>query len=39
MVEAFIWADSENTEKLLNAFPEHFEKLYQFHLKVKGGKE
>ena len=37
MVEAFLRADVENTEKLLNTFPEYFEKLYQFHLKE--GKE
>ena len=42
MVEAFVHADRENTEKLLNAFPEYFKQLHQFHLAIKekkGGKK
>lgn len=35
MVEAFMRADGENTEKLLNAFPDYFKKLHQFHLIIK----
>lgn len=29
MVEAFMRADADNTEKLLNAFPEYFKILHQ----------
>lgn len=40
LIEAFLRADNENTEKLLNAFPEYFGEFYQIHLKVlSGGKE
>ena len=35
MVEAFQHADSGNTEKLLNTFPEYFKQLHRIHLTAK----
>jgi len=35
MVKAFLCADVENIEKLLNTFPEYFKKLYRVHLIIK----
>ena len=35
LVDAFMWADRENTKKLLDAFPEYFKQLYQFHLTIE----
>lgn len=36
---AFIHADRENTEKLLDTFPDYFKQLHYIHLTVKEKKE